>query len=165
MGNGSDKSGWRGRLAALVLSFFGAAPLAAQEACRDQTVHLRGEWGLARFNVEIADDFEERRVGLMNRPSLPVSSGMLFIYEYPQALSFWMRNTLIPLDMIFIDARGVVQHIHHEAVPLDETGIFGGTDLTTVLEINGGLARQLGITEGSEVRHPSFDPSDAVWPC
>jgi uncharacterized membrane protein (UPF0127 family) len=128
-------------------------------------VELRGDWGNARFTVEIADDDEEQRVGLMNRPSMPVGAGMLFVYDTPRSLSFWMRNTLIPLDMLFIDAAGVVQHIHHKAIPLDETSIFGGDNLTSVLEINGGLAKRMGINVGSQVRHPSYAPQSAVWPC
>ncbi len=76
-----------------------------------------------------------------------------------------MKNTLIPLDMIFIDATGTVTRIHENAVPLDTTGIDGGTGVVAVLEVNGGLASALGITEGSEVRHPSFDSRAAAWPC
>ncbi len=138
---------------------------AAQDVCRADTVALRGDWGQARFTVEIARTPDEQRTGLMNRPSMPVSAGMLFVYDRPQTLSFWMRNTLIPLDMLFIDAAGVVQHIHHNAIPLDETSIFGGNDLLAVLEINGGLSRRLGITKGSVLRHPAFDADLAEWPC
>ncbi|WP_298835489.1 DUF192 domain-containing protein [uncultured Roseobacter sp.] len=141
-----------------------AGPVAAQ-TCRDGTVYLRGDWGSARFTVEIADDRSERAQGLMHRESMPASAGMLFIYPAPQSLSFWMRNTLIPLDMIFIDPQGIVRHIHHRAVPLDETPIPGGRGLTHVLEINGGMSKALGITVGSQVRHPSFEHSDAIWPC
>ena len=138
---------------------------AAAEACREDVVQLRGDWGQARFSVEIADDAQERAQGLMYRAHLPAASGMLFIYEYPQTLSFWMRNTLIELDLLFIDATGVVRHIHHRAQPLDETPIPGGSGLTHVLEINGGLASRLGITEGTAVRHPSFSGDPAAWPC
>ncbi|MBM1814435.1 DUF192 domain-containing protein [Sulfitobacter pseudonitzschiae] len=134
-------------------------------ACSQGAVDLRGDWGQARFNVEIADDNEERAQGLMNRPKMPQSAGMLFVYESPRPMNFWMRNTLIPLDMIFIDAQGVVQNIHHRAIPLDETPIFGGDNLLAALEINGGLAERMGITEGTQVRHPAFDGDDAAWPC
>ena len=150
-------------LAALWLMLWAAPALAA---CSPDTVHLRGDWGEARFSVELAITPEEQRIGLMNRPSMPKGSGMLFVYPRPQRLSFWMRNTLIPLDMLFIDARGVVRRIHENAVPLDETPISGGPeDLLAVLEINGGLAGALGITEGSELRHPAFDAATAAWPC
>lgn len=133
--------------------------------CNDATVWLRGDFGSARFNVEIADTNRARAIGLMNRPSMPISEGMLFIYPRPQPLSFWMRNTLISLDMLFVDPSGTVTKIHHDAIPLDETPIPGGDGLTHVLEINGGLARMMGIQEGAQMRHPSFDQDIAVWPC
>lgn len=149
-------------LAALIWSGL-ALPVAA--ACAPGSVTLRGDWGQARFNVELADTAQERAQGLMNRQSLPRSSGMLFVYDTPGSPAFWMRNTLIPLDMLFLDARGRVARIHENAVPLDETPIPGGDGILAVLEINGGLARQLGITEGSEMRHPAFDQDSAAWPC
>ncbi|MEM8538963.1 MAG: DUF192 domain-containing protein [Pseudomonadota bacterium] len=137
----------------------------ASADCKPETVWIRGDFGQARFGVEIADDAEERATGLMNRPSMATSAGMLFVYESPRSLSFWMRNTLIELDMLFVDATGTIQNIHHRAIPLDETAIFGGDDLTHVLEINGGLAKTLGIVPGDQLRHPSFSQGDAVWPC
>ena len=152
-----------GSIIAAVFTIFTATTLWA--ACSDETVWIRGDFGQARFTVEIADDAEERATGLMNRPSMPTSAGMLFIYERPGTLSFWMRNTLIELDMLFVAATGTIKNIHHRAIPLDETPIFGGDDLTHVLEINGGLARTLGITAGDQLRHPSFSQTDAAWPC
>lgn len=137
--------------------------IAAAE-CRPDRVEIRGDWGKAQFSVELADTAEERARGLMHRESLPTSAGMLFLYENPQRLSFWMRNTLIELDMIFVDPRGVVRHVHERAQPLDETPISGGRGLIAVLEINGGLAGRLGIEPGSEMRHPFFG-RDAAWPC
>ncbi|WP_261385646.1 DUF192 domain-containing protein [Tateyamaria omphalii] len=137
----------------------------AAASCSENTVWIRGDFGEARFSVEIADTQRSRAIGLMNRPSMPSSEGMLFIYPRPQPLSFWMRNTLISLDMLFVDPTGTVTHIHHEAIPLDETSIYGGDGLTHVLEINGGLARLLGIEEGAELRHPSFDQNNAAWAC
>lgn len=89
---------------------------------------------------------------------------MLFVYERPQFVSFWMRNTLIPLDMIFMDETGSVRRVHENAVPLDERSIPGGPDIQYVLEINGGLARQLGVGVGSVLRHPSIG-ANAAWPC
>jgi uncharacterized membrane protein (UPF0127 family) len=150
-------------LAALALLLLLAAPLAA--SCRDTVVHLRGDWGQARFTVEIADTDATRAQGLMHRESLPRLAGMLFIYDRPQRAAFWMENTLIPLDMLFFDITGRVTHIHHEAQPLDRTPIHGGEAVYMVLEINGGLSRQLGITPGSELRHPRLDPARALWPC
>ncbi|MCC5972171.1 MAG: DUF192 domain-containing protein [Pararhodobacter sp.] len=141
-----------------------AAP-GVQAACRDTQVDLRGSWGQARFTVEIADTDDLRARGLMHRESMPRFSGMLFVYDRPDRAVFWMENTLIPLDMLFIDDTGQVTHIHHEARPLDRTPIDGGPDVLMVLEINGGMARRLGIVAGSELRHPRLDPSQALWPC
>jgi len=148
-----------------MLVWLAMAQIVSAGACRDDTVYLKGNWGEARFAVEIADDTAERAKGLMYRTELASAAGMLFVYPTPQTLSFWMRNTLIELDMLFIDPTGVVRHIHHRAQPLDETPIFGGRDLTHVLEINGGLAERMGIVEGSVMKHPSFSQDAAAWPC
>lgn len=134
------------------------------DVCREDRVELRGPWGQAAFTIEIADDPEEQSLGLMHRSSMPQSAGMLFVYEKASTLRFWMRNTLIELDMLFIDPRGVVRHIHNRAQPHDETPISGGPGMIAVLEINGGLAERLGITAGTEMRHPVFG-STAAWPC
>jgi len=115
--------------------------------------------------VELADEEAERAQGLMNRDELARGAGMLFVYPEPQQVAFWMKNTLIPLDMIFMDAGGTVQKVHHEAVPHDETPIYGGSGIQSVLEINGGLARRIGISEGWELRHPAIDQDRAAWPC
>ncbi len=151
----------RGLLAATFLLIWTTGAFAL---CREDQVKLRGDWGQARFSVEVADDPDERALGLMHRESLPTSAGMLFVYERPQPLAFWMRNTLIELDMLFVDPSGIVTKIHERAIPLDESPISGGDGLIAVLEINGGLARRLGISVGSELQHPSFG-AEAAWPC
>lgn len=138
---------------------------AAQAQCSADTVDLRGDWGETRFTVDVADTFRTQQRGLMFVREMADTHGMLFVYDRPRALSFWMRNTLIPLDMLFVDPSGVVTHIHHNAKPLDETPIPGGVGLVAVLEINGGLAREIGITPGTQMRHPSFVKSLAAWPC
>ena len=96
---------------------------------------------------------------------MAAAAGMLFVYEFPQRVGFWMENTLIPLDMIFMSADGVVRKIHENAVPLDRTVIPGGDDIQHVLEINGGMSGMLGVTVGSELRHPAIDQAQAAWPC
>ena len=151
--------------AAFVIALFFAPLQAAWAVCAPDRVDLRGDFGQARFTVEIADTNETRAIGLMNRPSMPRSVGMLFIYEGPTQASFWMENTLIPLDMIFVDPTGRVSRVHHNAVPLDRTPIPGGDNILMVLEINGGLARAMGIGEGAELRHPRLDQTTAVWAC
>ena len=121
--------------------------------------------GAHSFKVEIADDEAERAQGLMFRRELPASAGMLFVYDRPQRVSFWMKNTLIPLDMVFIGADGRVNGVHAEAVPGDLTPISGPPETLMVLEIRGGLARRLGLAEGAELRHPGLDQAGALWPC
>ncbi|MBN9886423.1 DUF192 domain-containing protein [Salipiger abyssi] len=138
-----------------------AGPAAAQ--CRDDAVWLRGDWGNARFRVEVADDAEERARGLMFVEEMPASAGMLFVYPSERATAFWMKNTLIPLDMIFADAQGRVVQVHSRAVPHDTTPIPSGGPVRYVLEINGGMAERLGIAAGSEMQHPAI--ADPVWPC
>lgn len=154
-------------LAALVLGLLSAVATAGMthaNACRDDAVYLRGEWGSARFSVDVVDTVQTRSRGLMFVEYMPRSKGMLFVYQQPTFVSFWMKNTLIPLDMIFLDQRGVVRKVHHNAIPGDLTHIPGGRDILVVLEINGGLARQMGITVGSEMRHSAFG-KDAAWAC
>ena len=153
----------RAVVVALALGLAGAG--GAHAACRENAVELRGDWGAARFGVEIADDVAERAQGLMNRETLAASHGMLFVYDRPQPVSFWMRNTLIPLDMVFVGPDGVVTRVHENAVPLDETPIDGGDGVLMVLEIRGGLAGSLGIAPGSQLRHPALDQDTAAWPC
>jgi uncharacterized protein len=148
--------------AIIVLCLLGTA---AQAECRADSLEMRGQSGVARFNIEVADDNDERAQGLMFRESMPSSSGMLFIYPTPRRASFWMENTLIPLDMIFADATGTVTHIHENAIPKDRTSIDGGENVKFVFEINAGLARRLGLTEGATLRHPAVDQSIAAFPC
>ncbi|MCB2111368.1 MAG: DUF192 domain-containing protein [Defluviimonas sp.] len=153
----------RAGLAGLVLC--GALAGMARAECDEAVADLRWDGGQARFAVEIADDAEERAHGLMARESLPVGAGMLFIYDHAQPVSFWMKNTLIPLDMIFLDAAGTVTAVHPEAKPGDLTPIPGPDNTLMVLEINGGLAARLGIAPGAEMRHPRIDRDGAAWRC
>mgnify|MGYP002654590906 CR=1 FL=1 len=140
------------------------APVLAEAACAIGRVDLRWSGGGESFAVEVADDGAERAQGLMFRESLDPAAGMLFVYETPRRAQFWMKNTLIPLDMIFADATGRVTRVHSRAIPGDLTPIDGGDGVAFVLEINGGLAEKLGITPGAELRHPAVGPA-AAWPC
>ena len=152
----------RGGRVALLFCALGQPAFAA---CSEDAVELRGDWGSARFAVDVADDPQERAKGLMFVEEMPAMKGMLFIYERPQPASFWMRNTLIPLDMLFLDETGTVTHIHENATPLDETPIPGGDAVLSVLEVNGGMAERLGIDVGSVLRHPDLPQDVAVWAC
>ncbi len=148
-----------------LLLVLGTGQAMAAGDCSPGGVDLKGDWGQAHFSVEIADEPQEQAQGLMFRERLPSSAGMLFVYDRPQPVRFWMKNTLIPLDMLFLDQTGRVTRIHENARPLDETPIDGGDGVQLVLEINGGMARALGITEGSVMRHPVIDSATALWPC
>jgi uncharacterized protein len=109
-----------------------------------------------KFEVELALNEAERTRGLMFRKQLGPYEGMLFDFFTEMPVSFWMKNTLIPLDMIFIAADGTVRHVHANAVPLSTDAIPSGGPVRAVLEINGGSAALLGIKPGDKVRHPIF---------
>ena len=107
------------------------------------------------FQVEVADTPQSRETGLMNRKELPQNQGMLFIFNRSQPQIFWMKNTLIPLDMIFIDDNWKIVHIAKMSLPCkaDPCPLYvSGKDAGYVLEINGGLSDELGITEGALIR-------------
>jgi hypothetical protein len=146
---------------ALVLGM--AAQLAAA-ACAEDRVKISGDWGQATFTVEIADTPATRAQGLMYVETMPRMAGMLFVYDRPQPVSFWMKNTMISLDMIFASPQGKILRVHENAIPGDLTPIPGGDGVQMVLEINGGLAARLGITAGDVMQHPSFG-ADAISPC
>lgn len=154
----------KSRLLALVVLLW-LIPTAGFSDCGANTVDLRGPWGQARFRVEIADTASTRAKGLMHRTEMAQMSGMLFLYDSPQPMVFWMRNTLIPLDLLFIAPNGVILAIHERAIPLDETRIPGPKGSIAVLEINGGMAETLGIKAGSQIRHKFFDQFSTSWPC
>lgn len=136
----------------------------ASAECRDDRVTVLGEFGEAHIAVDVADDSAERAQGLMHVEELGTLEGMLFVYEEPQPVSFWMHNTLISLDMVFAGADGTITAIHENAVPMDRTSIPGGDAVQFVLEVNGGLARRLGIAPGDALRHPAIGEG-AARPC
>ncbi|MEP7130022.1 MAG: DUF192 domain-containing protein [Sphingomicrobium sp.] len=106
-----------------------------------------------RFSVEVARTPEQQQRGLMFVPSLAGDRGMIFPFDPPQDVAFWMRNTLIPLDMVFIRADGTIARIA-TARALDETPVPAGEPIAVVLEIRGGRAAELGITAGDRVDWP-----------
>jgi len=109
-----------------------------------------------QFGIELAATPKARSKGLMHRQTLAADAGMLFIFPNAQRLSFWMKNTLIPLDMLFLAGNGRIVHIHPRAIPHSLIPIVTPVDATAVLEINGGLSRRLGIRVGDRVLHPSL---------
>jgi uncharacterized membrane protein (UPF0127 family) len=90
---------------------------------------------------------------------MPERTGMLFPYERAEEITMWMRNTYIPLDMVFIRKDGVIHRIEEMTQPLSEEIVASKGNVTAVLELNGGAARRLGIKPGDQVVHPAFKPS------
>jgi uncharacterized membrane protein (UPF0127 family) len=112
--------------------------------------------------IETADTPQTRTVGLMFRKFMPKDNGMLFLFDEEEERAFWMRNTLIPLDMIFIKKDGVIRHIHANAIPHDDTPVPSDGPASAVLEINGGRAAELGLKPGDVVHHARFGNELAV---
>lgn len=109
------------------------------------------------FQVEIADDPRERALGLMYRRDMPPDQGMLFDFDAEQPVSFWMRNTYISLDMLFIKADGTIASIAKRTTPFSDESIPSRGPVRYVLEINGGLSDELGIEPGDVVAGPAMD--------
>jgi uncharacterized membrane protein (UPF0127 family) len=111
------------------------------------------------FTIEVASTEQEKALGLMFRTALGDGEGMLFPYPAERGLQMWMRNTYIPLDMLFIRADGTIARIEERAEPLSDHVISSGTTVLAVLEIPGGAASRLGIKAGDKVRYPIFSGS------
>ena len=112
--------------------------------------------GKLHFKIEEARTPVQMAQGLMYRPSMPADAGMLFEFATEQIASFWMKNTLIPLDMLFIAGDGTIVDFHERAVPLSEAAINSDRPVAAVLELNGGTIARLGIKRGDRVIHPFF---------
>ena len=141
-------------------SFVVAAALFAVPVRADgiETLEIVTAGGTRSVQVEIAKDDAARQRGLMYRRFMPSEHGMLFEFEREAPQSFWMKNTYIPLDMIFISQTGVVTNIVANAEPLSERVIPSGPPCAAVLELNGGAAAAMGMKVGDKVRHPFFKP-------
>ena len=142
------------------LCAFAMLPFAnfAQANCPKTDFIISGSWGDAAFKVALARTPEQRNRGLMFVTDLPDQSGMLFVYPNPQSVSFWMKNTPLGLDMLFIDEGGIVQRIKHSATPFSTELIDGGSDIQYVLEVAAGSAAKYGIAKGDRSAHPSIGP-------
>ena len=140
------------RLAVALLCVLVLAPVAA---CSDEsrlTVHTaKGDFA---FTVEMADTPKARETGLMFRTELAPDAGMLFDFGKEQQVAFWMQNTLIPLDMVFIAADGTIRNIHVNAKPRDPTAIPSDGPVRFVLEIAGGRSVEIGAMAGDTISHP-----------
>ncbi len=108
------------------------------------------------FQIELATTPEQKSQGLMFRRSLAPDGGMLFIYPSVRTITMWMRNTLIPLDMVFIAADGRIVKVAQRTVPMSLATISSDGPAKAVLEVNGGTAARLGLKPGDRVLHPAF---------
>jgi uncharacterized membrane protein (UPF0127 family) len=122
----------------------------AQTGLREVPLTIRSKTGTHHFTVEVAATPDQQERGLMFRRSLAGDRGMIFPYEPPQQVAFWMKNTLIPLDIIYIRPNGTIAQIVN-AQPMDITPLPSGEPVVLVLEIRGGRAAELGIKEGDKV--------------
>jgi uncharacterized membrane protein (UPF0127 family) len=132
------------------------ALVAFAQAAEESTLEIVTKDGVHVFSVEMAKTDEERQKGLMFRKELPEGKGMLFDFKPDQDVAMWMRNTYIPLDMLFINADGTIRRIAENTEPLSEKTIPSGGPIRGVLEVIGGTAKKLGIAPGDKVAHPLF---------
>lgn len=116
------------------------------------------------FMVEVVQSGPARTQGLMFRNSMPAEAGMLFLFPDSTERYFWMKNTLIPLDIVFIQGNGTIHHIHEGAKPLDLTPIPSNGPVSVVLELNAGTVQALGIKAGDRVLHADVANSLAPEP-
>ena len=116
--------------------------------------HLVTANGPVSIVIEVAETEKEREVGLMNRNSMPADQGMLFDFKQTRLVTMWMKNTYIPLDMVFMDEAGTVTHIAANAQPLSLDIISSRGPVRYVLELNGGAAARYGLKPGDRLEHP-----------
>jgi uncharacterized membrane protein (UPF0127 family) len=142
---------------------FGAWLVLAISGCTERApalpvVHVKLDTrsGPRLFTVELASNFESQQHGLMNRRQLAPDGGMLFDFRRDASQSFWMKDTYLPLDMLFIRSDGTISSIVPNAVPLSTTPIRSAEPVRAVLEINGGKAIELGIASGDQVHAAIF---------
>ena len=143
-------------LSGLVLCLLAFAAAAEEALLRTETVAVETAAGVTEFTAEIADTEPLRQKGLMFRRSLAPDRAMLFDFGQPRPVSMWMKNTYIPLDMVFIRADGTVAQVAADTVPhsLDVIGV--DEPVLGVLEVAAGTARRLGLKPGDRVRHRIF---------
>lgn len=144
-------------IAVVTLMLSCGAAFAEASAVPQSSVQVVGGDGRRHsFTVEMAVTEAEKAQGLMFRKSLAANAGMLFDFGRPRQVTMWMKNTLIPLDMLFIDAGGLVIHVEDYAVPGSLEPRGPTQPVLGVLEVAGGTARRLGLKPGDRVEHPMF---------
>ena len=154
---GPDQSrAWLWRVAVLLILLTPAHAPGADLELETAPLTIDSATGRFEFEVELAATAEQRRQGLMFRDSLEDDRGMLFDFGRTAPVTMWMRNTYIPLDMLFIDADGQIHRIVENTQPLSDAVIGSGGSVRAVLELRGGVSAELGIQPGDRVIHPMF---------
>ncbi len=146
----------RRHLIAVAAFLYVALSSAVAVAADQSTLEIVTKNGVHVFSVEVAANDADRQKGLMFRKELPEGKGMLFDFKQDQDISMWMRNTYIPLDMLFINSDGRIRRIAENTVPFSERTIPSGGPVRGVLEVIAGTAKKLGIAPGDRVAHPIF---------
>jgi len=143
----------------LLLLAGGASAFAADQPQMNlpvESIAIDSSLGPQRFKVQLATEWPQQEKGLMFRKAMPPNEGMLFDFHEPQMMSFWMKNTLIPLDIVFIRADGTISSIAADARPMSLKSLRSTEPVQAVLEINGGRAEALHIREGGKVHSAIF---------
>jgi uncharacterized membrane protein (UPF0127 family) len=152
--------GTRRRLLSLFALLIVAVPVgvaaAALQSFATAQLTIVGKDGNHRFTVELAETPAQMTQGLMFRTSLAADAGMLFDFKKPTMATMWMHDTLIPLDMLFVDAKGVIVNIVERAVPQSDAILAAASPVRAVIELNGGTASRLRIVPGDRVLFPIF---------
>lgn len=141
----------------LLAAGWGASKFFSAVEFEKDSLYIQSGSRIWPVDVEIAKSKKEREQGLMYRRRLAENSGMLFLFPEPQIVSMWMKNTLIPLDMLFIDKHGSIVHIEHNVRPRLRKTFSYGEPVSAVLELPGGTAKKRMIDEGAYVFYSSFD--------
>ncbi len=149
----------RGLIAALFLCLLsGAAAAQSSPTAPVEPLVITGRNGPHRFEVEVMRNDADRARGLMFRRSMAPDHGMLFDFATVAPVAMWMKNTYLPLDMLFIRANGTIARVAADTEPLSTKVIPSGEPILSVLELNAGTAARLGIRAGDRVEHPLFQP-------
>ena len=151
----------RGLMSASVIVVFLAPPDAHEEPANTEIIIETAAGQSHSFNVEVAATEEARRRGLMFRESLPENGGMLFQYDNARIVAMWMKDTLLPLDMLFVRPDGIIANIVAQTAPGSMTPIYSEEPVNAVVELNAGTCNRLQIRAGDRIRHPFFAAGSA----
>jgi len=133
-------------------------------SCSPDSLFLKSNGVTTEIKVEVADNPQTRKQGLMYRDKLDPMSGMFFVFGKPKKVHFWMKNTSISLDIIFINKSGLVKRIVEGTTPFSKDLIYGGSDIQYVLELASGVSKDLNINKGTELMHPLIQ-KQSTRPC